>query len=160
MAKDIALRFCLNSLYRRNLNSYFSLNHLNASYPDFCLFVKKKSVKDTLLRPPSHHASNFVRTEKICTFADVEIYLHRPWQQNVISHGRSAPRLQHQPQWPLLLRQRRSRKKPKSLLPKRKNRQSRKPTKSNVSWQNLMAFTECSPARWAVTSTFATKRRR
>lgn len=44
MTKDIALRFCLNSLYRRSLNSYFSLNNLNDHYPDFCLNVKKKSV--------------------------------------------------------------------------------------------------------------------
>lgn len=77
MTKDIALRFCLNSLYRRSLNSYFSLNHLNDTYPGFCLFVKKKSVNATLLRPPSHHGSNFVRTEKVCTFADVVSYLHQ-----------------------------------------------------------------------------------
>lgn len=77
MTKDIALRFCLNRLYRQSLNSYFSLNHLNDTYPDFCLNVKKKSVKASYLRPPSQHASNFVRTEKVCTFADVVSYLHQ-----------------------------------------------------------------------------------
>lgn len=75
MAKDIALRFCLNSLCRQSLNSYFSLNHLNDTYPDFCLNVKKKSVNAAYLRPPSHHVSNFVRTAKICTFADVENHI-------------------------------------------------------------------------------------
>lgn len=73
MTKDIALRFCLNNLYRRNLNSYFSLNHLNDLYPDFCLNVKKKSVNGTLLLSPSQTPPNFARTEKNCTFADVEL---------------------------------------------------------------------------------------
>lgn len=73
MAKDIALRFCLNSLYRRSLNSYFSLNHLNDSYPDFCLFVKKKSVKATSLLSNSQPRPNFAQSEKVCTFADVEL---------------------------------------------------------------------------------------
>lgn len=73
MTKDIALRFCLNNLYRRNLNSYFSLNHLNDLYPDFCLIVKKKSVNATHLPSTSQPPPNFARTEKICTFADVEL---------------------------------------------------------------------------------------
>ena len=73
MAIDSALRFCLNSLYRCSLNSYFSLNHLNDHYPYFCLNVKKKSVNDTYLQSPSQPHPNFARTEKICTFADVEL---------------------------------------------------------------------------------------
>lgn len=73
MAKDSALRFCLNSLYRCSLNCYFSLNHLNDLYPDFCLNVKKKSVNATFLPSPSLPPPNFARTEKICTFADVEL---------------------------------------------------------------------------------------
>lgn len=73
MAKDNAFRFCLNSLYRRSLNSYFSLNHLNDLYPDFCLNVKKKSVNATYLPCPSQPPPNFARTEKICIFADVEL---------------------------------------------------------------------------------------
>lgn len=73
MAKDSALRFCLNNLYRQSLNSYFSLNHLNDRYPDFCLNVKKKSVNATYLLSPSLPPPNFARTEKICTFADVEL---------------------------------------------------------------------------------------
>ena len=75
MAKDIALRFCLNSLYRCSLNSYFSLNHLNDHFPDFCLNVKKKSVNATYLPSPSLPPPNFAQTEKICTFADVELCL-------------------------------------------------------------------------------------
>lgn len=73
MTKDIALRFCLNSLYRRSLNSYFSLNHLNDLYPDFCLIVKKKSVNATYLLSPSQPSPNFAQSEKVCIFADVEL---------------------------------------------------------------------------------------
>ena len=69
---DIALRFCLNSLYRQSLNSYFSLNHLNDLYLDFCLNVKKKSVKAIYLPSPSQAPPNFAQSEKVCTFADVE----------------------------------------------------------------------------------------
>lgn len=75
MAKDIALRFCLNSLYRCSLNSYFSLNHLNDLYPDFCLNVKKKSVNVTYLPSPSQPPPNFAQSEKVCTFAHVELCL-------------------------------------------------------------------------------------
>lgn len=73
MTKDIALRFCLNSLCRRSLNSYFSLNHLNDTYPDFCLFVKKKSVNASSLLSTSQPPPNFAQSEKVCTFADVEL---------------------------------------------------------------------------------------
>lgn len=75
MAKVIALRFCLNNLCRRSLNSYFSLNHLNDLYPDFCLNVKKKSVKATYLLCPSQPPPNFAQSEKVCTFAHVELCL-------------------------------------------------------------------------------------
>lgn len=73
MTKDIALRFCLNRLYRRSLNSYFSLNHLNDLYPDFCLNVKKKSVNAYSLLSTSKPPPNFAQSEKVCTFADVEL---------------------------------------------------------------------------------------
>lgn len=73
MAMYMSLRFCLNSLYRCNLNSYISLNIHNDLYPDFCLNVKKKSVNATYLLSPSLPPPNFARTEKICTFADVEL---------------------------------------------------------------------------------------
>lgn len=73
MTKDLALRFCLNSLCRRSLNSYFSLNHLKVTYPDFCLFVKKKSVNATSLPATSQPTPNLAQSKKVCTFADVEL---------------------------------------------------------------------------------------